>query len=45
MGLGMQFMITVVPQVGGVGAGQVSPAAQAPPDPEHQPSSLTSTHW
>ena len=43
--LGRQFMVTVVPQVGGVGAGQVSPAAQAPPDPVHQLDSLTFTHW
>jgi len=43
--LGRQFMVTVVPQVGGGGAGQVTPAAQAPPDPVHQLVSLTFTHW
>jgi hypothetical protein len=42
MGLGMQFMTAVLPQVGG--DGQVSPAAQVPPEPEHQPDSLTFTH-
>ncbi len=45
MGLGMQFMIAVVPQVGCGGGGQVTPAAQAPPDPLHQLDSLTFTHW
>ena len=45
MGLGMQFMTAVLAQVGGSGVGQVSPAAQVPPDPEHQPYSLTFTHW
>jgi hypothetical protein len=40
----MQFMTTVVPQVGGGGAGQVTPGAQVPPDPEHQLDSLTFTH-
>jgi hypothetical protein len=44
MGLGMQFMTAVLPQVGGSGGGQLSPAAQVPPEPEHQPDSLTFTH-
>jgi len=41
----MQFMIAVVPQVGGGGGGQVAPAAQPPLDPEHQLASPTFTHW
>jgi hypothetical protein len=45
MGLGMQFMTTVVPQVGGGDGGQVSPFAQTAPEPAHQPYSLTFTHW
>jgi hypothetical protein len=44
MGLGMQFMITVLPQVSGSGVGQVPPA-QVPPELLHQPYSLTLTHW
>jgi hypothetical protein len=46
IGLGMQFMTTVEPQVGGGAVGQVSPFAQvAGAEPLHQPDSLTFTHW
>ena len=47
IGLGMQFMTTVVPQVGGSGTGQVTPGAQIPVPPEavQKLDSLTFTHW
>jgi Flp pilus assembly protein CpaB len=44
MGLGMQFMTTVVPEVVS-GGGQVVPGAQVPPELEPHPYSATFTHW